>query len=231
MQGMTIATTLRVWGVMSGLAAGICAAAGAESPARPVALLNGRNLDGWTHVLADDTVPREKVWSMRDGLLVCTGTPIGVLFTEKYYTNFLLVVEYRWAPGATPGNSGIMSRITPGTGALPRTVEVQLQHGNAGDVIGLKGFPIVGGQARWFEKDSPVAGKVTGVKKAEAAEKPPGEWNRVEIEARGTRFTVRLNGRLVNEVSGVQAQGGPIGLQSEGGEVHFRGVMLTDLNR
>lgn len=229
MRGMTIATTLRVWGVMSGLAAGFCAAAEAESPTRPMALLNGKNLDGWTHVLADSAVPSDKVWSIRDGVLVCTGTPIGVLYTEKTYTNFRLVVEYRWAPGAAPGNSGIMSRITPGTGALPRTVEVQLQHGNAGDVIGLKGFPIAGGQARWFEKDSPVAGKVTGVKKAEAAERPPGEWNRVELEARGTHYTVRLNGRLVNEVSGVEVKPGPIGLQSEGGEVHFRGVMLTVL--
>lgn len=227
--GMTIATTLRVWGVMSGLVAGICAATGAESPARPVALLNGKNLDGWTHVLADAAVPREQVWSMRDGVLVCTGTPLGVLYTEKTYTNFRLVVEYRWAPGTAPGNSGIMSRITPGTGALPRTVEVQLQHGNAGDVIGLQGFPVAGGQARWFEKDSPVAGRVTGVKKAEAAEKPPGEWNRVELEARDGRYTVRLNGRLVNEVSGVEVKPGPIGLQSEGGEVHFRGVMLTVL--
>jgi len=214
---------------MSGFVACGQANAAAEATAKPIALLNGKNLEGWTHVLADAAVPREKVWSMSEDVLVCTGKPIGVLYTEKNYTNFLLVVEYRWAPGAAPGNSGIMSRITPGTGALPRTVEVQLQHGNAGDVIGLKGFPIAGPQPRWFERESPVAGKVTGVKKAAAAEKSPGEWNRVEIEARADRYAVRINGQLVNEVSGVEVKAGPIGLQSEGGEVHFRGVMLTPL--
>jgi hypothetical protein len=200
----------------------------AAETAKEVALFNGKDLAGWTHVLADATVKRDQVWSVRDGTIVCTGTPIGVLYTEKNYTSFRLAVEYRWAPGAKPGNSGIMSRITPGTGALPRTVEVQLQHGNAGDVIGLQGFPIAsGGQARWFERDSKVAGKITGVKKAVAAEKAPGEWNQVEIEARGDRYTVRINGQLVNEVTGVEIKAGPIGLQSEGGEVHFRRVRLT----
>ena len=214
--------------LVGGLALGAGLGAEAGEAGRAVPLLNGRNLEGWTHVLADPAVPREQVWSLRDGVLVCTGTPIGVLYTEKNYTNFRLTLEYRWAPGAKPGNSGIMSRLTPGTGALPRTVEVQLQHGNAGDVIGLWGFPIAGGgQARWFERESKVAGRVSGVKKAVAAEKEPGEWNQVELEARDGRYTVRLNGQLVNDVTGVEVRAGPIGLQSEGGEIHFRHVMLA----
>ena len=220
-------TTTLVWvfGLMSGFAA--AANTGLAAEARSVSLLNGKDLAGWTCVLADAGVRCEQVWSMRDGVLVCTGTPIGVLYTEKSYTNFRFVVEYRWAPGAKPGNSGIMSRLTPGTGALPRTVEVQLAHGNAGDLIGLKGFPIAGGQPRWFERESAVAGKISGVKKAAAAEKAPGEWNRVELEARDGRYTVRINGQLVNEVTGVEVKAGPIGLQSEGGEVHFRSAVLT----
>lgn len=222
--------SMRILGVL-GLAAvisGSAAAAGNTPPARkPVALIQGQSLKGWQHVLADASVPRDQVWSVRDGMIVCTGTPIGVLYTEKDYTNFRLVVEYRWAPGTKPGNSGIMSRLSPGTGALPRTVEVQLQHRNAGDVIGLQGFPIAGGQERWFEKDTKIAGKVTGVKGKVVAEKPPGEWNRVELEARDGRYTVTLNGELVNDVTGVEVRAGRIGLQSEGGEIHFRGVELT----
>lgn len=222
------ATTKR-WIGGAGWALALAAAAGAAQPkGGAVSLLEGSSLQGWAHVLADPAVPREKVWTLREGLLVCTGAPIGVLYTEKNYTDFRLELEYRWAPGGKPGNSGIMSRITPGTGALPRTVEVQLHHGNAGDVIGLQGFPIAdGGQPRWFQRDSKVAGKISGVKKAAAAEKPPGEWNRVEIEARGDRYTVTLNGQVVNEVSGVEVRAGPIGLQSEGGEIHFRRVRLT----
>lgn len=212
------------WGVVA-----LVTASGAEQKRGGAeALLGGGGLQGWAHVLADPAVRREQVWTLRDGVLVCTGAPIGVLYTEKHYTNFRLELEYRWAPGGQPGNSGIMSRLQPGTGALPRTVEVQLQHGNAGDVIGLQGFPIAdGGQPRWFQRDSKVAGRISGVKKAQAAEKPPGEWNRVEIEARGDRYTVKLNGQVVNEVSGVEVRAGPIGLQSEGGEIHFRQVRLT----
>jgi hypothetical protein len=219
---------LRSLPLLGSMLAGASLSGAADQAAAESALFNGRDLKGWTHVLADPAVAKAKVWSVRDDTIVCTGTPIGVLYTEKNYTNFRLVVEYRWAPGSTPGNSGIMSRLTPGTGALPRTVEVQLQHGNAGDVIGLQGFPITsGGQARWFERDSKVAGKISGVKKATAAEKPAGEWNRVELEARGGRYTVKLNGELVNDVTGVEVKAGPIGLQSEGGEIHFRHVRLT----
>jgi len=224
----TTARRIQLFSIIAGLMVATIPGVAAEATAKAVPLLNGKDLTGWTHVLADAAVPRDQVWSMREGMLVCTGTPIGVLYTEKSYTNFRLVVEYRWAPGAKPGNSGIMSRITPGTGALPRTVEVQLANGNAGDVLGLKGFPVAaGGQPRWFERDSAVAGKITGVKKAMAAEKTPGEWNRVEIEAREGKYTVRINGQLVNEVTGVEVMAGPIGLQSEGGEVHFRNVLLT----
>lgn len=222
-------TNLRVIGIFGVLAAGLGASLfAADKPAKEIALFNGRDFAGWTHVLADPAVPRDQVWSVREGMIVCTGAPLGVLYTEKNYTDFRLVLEYRWAPGGKPGNSGVMSRLAPGTGALPRTVEVQLHHGNAGDVIGLWGFPIAsGGQPRWFERDSKVAGKITGVKKALDAEKPPGEWNRVELEARGGRYVVRLNGQLVNDVSGVEVKAGPIGLQSEGGEIHFRAVRLT----
>ena len=224
----TTARRIQLFSIIAGLMVATIPGVAAEATAKAVPLLNGKDLTGWTHVLADAAVPRDQVWSMREGMLVCTGTPIGVLYTEKSYTNFRLVVEYRWAPGAKPGNSGIMSRITPGTGALPRTVEVQLANGNAGDVLGPKGFPVAaGGQPRWFERDSAVAGKITGVKKAMAAEKTPGEWNRVEIEAREGKYTVRINGQLVNEVTGVEVMAGPIGLQSEGGEVHFRNVLLT----
>lgn len=194
-----------------------------------IELLNGRDLSGWRHMLADPKVPRENVWSMKDGILICTGAPIGVLYTEKNYTDFRFVVEYRWAPGAKPGNSGIMSRMTPGEGGLPKTIEVQLHHGNAGDLLGLHGVPIAEGQPRWFGRDSKVAGRVTGVKKIKDAENKPGEWNRVEIVAKGGSYTVRINDQLVNEATGVHIKAGPIGLQSEGGEVHFRRASLTPL--
>lgn len=194
-------------------------------------LFNGRDLAGWTHVLEDPTVSREKVWSVRDGILICQGKPTGYLRTTNRFTNFRLFVEYRWAPGKEPSNSGILTRIQPPDRPLPRCVEVQLRHGSAGDILGLQGMPVAGGQPRFFEaRGNPVAGNITGVRKLVDAENPPGEWNLVEILARDDVYTVWINGKLVNEARGVTRAAGPIGLQSEGGEIHFRQVRLIPLS-
>jgi hypothetical protein len=193
-------------------------------------LFNGKDLNGWGYVLADPAVPRDAVWSVKDGLLVCKGTPLGVLHTQRRFKNFRAVVEYRWPPGAEPGNSGILTRINGAPRALPRCAEVQLKHGSAGDVLGLQGMTVVAGQARFFEtKGHKIAGDIAGVKKVTDAEKPAGEWNRVEILAKNGDYTVWVNGQQVNQVTGVEVVAGPLGLQSEGGEIHFRRATLTPL--
>jgi len=195
-----------------------------------VELFNGKDLKGWTHVLAEPNVPREAVWSVKDGILVCKGAPLGVLQTVRAFTNFKLIVEYRWAPGTKPGNSGILTRINGPARALPRCTEVQLQHDNAGDVLGLQGMTVASGQARYFEvMNHAVAGDIRGVKKTTDAERPAGEWNRVEIIAQADTYTVWVNGSAINEAHGVEVRSGQIGLQSEGGEIHFRRVTLTPL--
>ncbi len=41
-------------------------------------LFNGRDLTGWVNInTADDT------WNIRDGMLICSGCPIGVMCSEK----------------------------------------------------------------------------------------------------------------------------------------------------
>ncbi len=199
-------------------------------PARTVELFNGRDLAGWTHVLMDPSVKMDEVWSVRDGMIVCKGEPVGFISAGPEVTNFRLVVEYRWAPGAKPGNSGLFSRIHEPIKALPACVETQLQHGNAGDVMGLQGVKIDQTQPRsFFVAKHELAGDIAGVKKIADKEKAPGEWNHVEIEARGTHYRVWMNGELINDVFNVEECAGRIGLQSEGGEVHFRKVTLTRL--
>ena len=59
--------------------------------------------------------------------------------------------------------------------------------------------------------------------------KKPGEWNRYEITADGHRITVVLNGKQVNDATDCDVRPGKIGLQSEGGVIHFRTVALTRL--
>ena len=61
------------------------------------------------------------------------------------------------------------------------------------------------------------------------AERPAGEWNRIEVLAEGGTYTVWMNGQQINQANGVEVTAGPLGLQSEGGEIHFRRVSLTPL--
>ena len=72
-------------------------------------------------------------------------------------------------------------------------------------------------------------GKLSGVKKIKGNEKEPGEWNKVEITLRGGELALAVNGEKVNEATGLDVVAGKIGLQSEGGEVHFRTVRLIPL--
>lgn len=196
-----------------------------------IELFNGKNLEGWSHFLVDGTVPREDVWSVEDGVLICQGAPEGYLYTDAAYKNFRLTLDWRWAPGEKPGNSGVLLRIHgPARTFLPQCVEAQLQHGNAGDIWGFYGAAVKGDVDRSVVVEGHSAlGDFKGVRKIKDAENPPGEWNRYEIEVSGRHLELRINGMLVNEARELDVLTGPIGLQSEGGEIHFRNIRLEKL--
>jgi hypothetical protein len=213
----------------------VCVAVSCSTPAQRQGMLelfNGRNLHGWSYVSADPSVPQGEVWSVQDGILTCEGTPVGFVHRGPDVQDFRMVVEYRWKPGTKPGNSGIFSRIKGPMKPLPHAIEVQLMHGNAGDTLGLQGKKVSAEQPRFFSvKQHALAGDIAGVRKLQDRERPAGEWNRVEILAIGPRYTVWMNGELVNQVVGVEVSSGPVGLQSEGGVIQFRRVRLAPLSR
>lgn len=191
-------------------------------------LFNGTNLDGWSHVLVGDGLKKEDVWSVSDGVLLCKGKPTGYLFTNSSYQDFKLSLDWRWAPGSEPGNSGVLLRIAgePET-FMPKCVEAQLKHENAGDVWGFYGARVEGPADRIQEvKDHKDLGNFKGVKKIKSAEKAPGEWNHYEITVSGGTLELKVNGQLVNQATGLNLVSGPIGLQSEGAEIHFRNIHL-----
>jgi hypothetical protein len=188
-------------------------------------------LSAWDYYLVDPNVKMEDVWSLQEGVLICKGEPMGYLFTKKDYTNFKLVVEWRWAPGAKPGNSGVLLRVTGKPRALPKCVEAQLRHGSAGDFCAFHGFKIDGDASRISRKTHEQHGRMTSIKKLADAEKAPGEWNRYEITADRGTITLVINGQQVNQATGCDVVAGRIGLQSEGGEIHFRRVEIVPLVR
>ena len=154
---------------------------------------------------------------------------MGYLATKGKYTNFRLIVEWRWAPGKKPGNSGVLLRITGEPKALPKCAEAQLQSGKAGDIYGFHGFQVEGDAARSRTGDGGLTGKLSGVSKIKGNENEPGQWNKYEITLNQGNLTLIVNGEKVNEATGLDIVSGNIGLQSEGGEVHFRTVQLSPL--
>ena len=99
-------------------------------------LFNGKDLSQWhVDVPEMDNNPSVRIpFIVRDGLLVSLGTPGGHLITDAVYENYRLEVEYRFA--GKPGNCGVLVHAsTPRAlyGMFPRSIEVQMQHRNAGD--------------------------------------------------------------------------------------------------
>ena len=217
------------------LCALVLASRASAADPQAIQLFNGKDLSGWSHHLVDPKVPASDVWSVRDGVLVCKGEPLGYLYTNAEYTSFKLVVEWRWAPGAAAKlgkapNSGVLMRVTPEPKGVPPAYEAQLQSGNAGDVYGFWGYPLEGDPA--VRRENPaheLLGKMVGYKKMAAAENPEGEWNTYEITLDGPSLLVLINGKKVNEAKGAKVVPGRIALQSEGGEIHFRKVQLTPI--
>ena len=143
-----------------------CASTKRPTLTRGEDLFNGKDLSNWQAVSAKPGISKEDVWSVRDGLIICKGDPIGFIQTDTRYTNYKLMVEWRWAPGKAPGNSGIFLRINGEPRPLPRCMECQLKSGDAGDVYAFHGMKIDGDPARRKEvKNHELGGDFVGFKK------------------------------------------------------------------
>lgn len=183
-------------------------------------LFNGTDLTGWT-TFSENDAGAEPVWSVKDGVLVCRGTPAGYIKTEKSYKDFVLTLEWRWNPETkVGGNSGVLLRVNGPDKVWPRSVEAQLQSGSAGDFWNIGEMAMTTDAAR-------LNGRNT--KKMMEAEKPVGEWNRYVISCIGDKISLKVNGALVNEATGVEIVAGPIALQSEGTEIQFRQIAIAEV--
>jgi hypothetical protein len=201
-------------------------------------LFNGRDLTGWhTDVPAMGTDPQVRnPFLVRNGLLVTLGEPRGHLITDSSFHDYRLEVEYRF-PGA-PGNAGVLVHAsTPRAlyGMFPRSIEVQMESGNAGDfwciVEDIRVPDMVrrrGPRDEWGTTEG-KARRILNL--TDNSEKPLGEWNAMVIEAVGRAIRVWVNGDLVNDGSDATADHGQIALQAEGAEVEFRKLRLTPISR
>ncbi len=190
--------------------------------AKVIKLFNGKDLTGWTFYLEDKSAKAEDVWSVRDGVLICKGRPIGYIRTEKDYTNYVLTLEWRFDPEKGAGNSGVLLRMIGPDKVWPKSIEAQLHSGNAGDFWNIDEFKMTVDPER-------TEGRRTR-KTKDSNEKPLGEWNHYEITVDHGTVTLKVNGEVQNVATDCEEVPGKICLQSEGAEIHFRNIELRPLD-
>src|SRR5437667_5641397 len=206
---------------------GLPAAAPAADAGGFVPLFNGRDLTGWRNA---NCAP--ETWTVRDGMIHCTGVPTGAMRTERQYENFIL--ELDWRHLTSGGNSGVFiwgSPIAaPGVPFL-RGIEVQvLDHGfnvpgknewytTHGDV-----FPIHGATMEPF-------GRHNGQRSFPSDERSKGtpEWNHYRIVCTNGVLRLSVNGKEVSGGEDCNYRKGYLALESEGAPVEFRNIRIKEL--
>ena len=206
--------------------------ANAEAPFQYKDLFNGKDLTGWV-----DVNTSKETWTVKDGLLVCSGHPIGVMRSEKQYENFILHIEWRHMEAG--GNSGVFAwseGSVPEGRRLPKGMEVQMleldwvnQHKQKdgtlppiayvhGELFGANGLKTV--------PDNPRGSRSKSV---ENRCKGKGEWNTYDAVFVDGVVKLSVNGKFVNGVSKSSVRKGYLCLESEGAEIHFRKIQIMEL--
>jgi hypothetical protein len=194
-------------------------------------LFNGKDLTGWVNV---NTAP--DTWKVKDGLLVCSGHPIGVMRSDRQYENFVLHIEWRhMEPG---GNSGVFlwSAARPGEkNRLPDGLEVQMLELDwpnlnkrdgvtppvayvHGELFGVGGVKTIPDNPRG-ERSKSIENRCLG----------RGNWNTYDVVAVDGVVKLSVNGKFVNGISKATQKKGYLCLESEGAEIHFRNIKIMEL--
>jgi len=194
-----------------------------------VPLFNGKDLSGWVPCnIAPET------FSARDGMLVTTGHPIGLLRTARMYENF--EIEFEWRHLKPGGNSGffVWADGLPVTGsAFSRGIEVQVLdpgydakgknewYSTHGDIFAVNGAALT------------VAGRISPNGKrsfpSEERTKSSPEWNRYRLVANNGDLSLSVNGKEVTIAKAASPRKGYLMFESEGSECHFRDIRIREL--
>jgi hypothetical protein len=167
-----------------------------------VVILEGEG--GKTQKFYENTASRQSTFSIRDGLLVTTGTPQGYIRTSDVYDNYVFHVEVRFPER---GNSGVLAHIQKDE-VWPRAIECQLYQSHMGRIFPIQGAYLEGGEM------------------IHEAAKPTGEWNTYEVYSEEGRIATVLNGVLIGLGSNANPRIGYVALQSEGVPAEFRNIRI-----
>lgn len=211
--------------VLSGCLSGVLAAkepvlSPEEQAEGFVLLFDGKTLNGWQGDLTG--------YVAEDGMLVCTEKG-RFLYSDRDYSDFILRLQYRIPPG---GNNGIIIRAPLEGNPSFTGMEIQILDDYA---------------AKWANlKPEQYNGSIYGAVAAKRGHlKPPGEWNDIEIYAKGHHIRVTLNGAVIvdaedvsklgdlsihgQQLTGLKRLTGRIGFAGHGDRVEFRNIRIKEL--
>ena len=191
-----------------------------------VPLFNGRDLTGW-HAGQG----RADAWAVSNGILAGTrkSDTDDVLLSDAAFADFELRLEYRWP--RTGGHTVVLLRAADAKPFVSDCLAV-----NIGDD---ENFPAVHGRAIGGLYRT---GLVPGVSfDPPPANKPIGQWNVLQITARGRTIDVKLNGTAMPTATvpakwaqdaskaGKLRPSGSIGLVCHWGLIDYRNVTIRAL--
>ncbi|MFT4538173.1 MAG: hypothetical protein ACI841_004901 [Planctomycetota bacterium] len=216
---------------------------------------------GWQQLSLSDLVNvngTPDTWTEVDGVITCTGKPLGGARTKQPYTNFEMVVE--WKHHTHAGNSGVFlwcpeSAFTDlPAGQLPRSgIEVQVldlgyeenwekSKGVPSDWFTSHGdvFPVGASKMKAFTpeidypNDSGGTYHVGNPKSSRSFPtgrfvRPAGEWNHYYIRAINGEVRLWVNGEEVNGGQSCEPATGYLALEAEGAKVEFRNMRVREL--
>jgi hypothetical protein len=178
-----------------------------------VRLFNGKDLTGWT--MKDD---QKETWGVKDGVMTDKGKPFGFIATEKDYTNYVLRLQVKHL---VKTNSGVLLRSTKLEGKWPKSIEAQVMSGKMGDIYNFGKFSL---------KTDPKRTRGASTRKIhDSNEKPTGQWDAYEITLNKGDLELRVNNLVQNTATECQEIPGKICLQSEGGPLEFRNIVLIPI--
>ncbi|MBT3200042.1 MAG: DUF1080 domain-containing protein [Phycisphaerales bacterium] len=178
-----------------------------------VRLFNGKDLSGWA--MKDD---QKDTWGVKDGAMTDKGKPFGFIATEKDYTNYVLRLQVKHLKKT---NSGVLLRSTELDRKFPKSIEAQVMSGKMGDIYNFGKFSM---------KTDPKRTRGAGTKKIhESNEKPIGQWDAYEITLNKGDLELRVNNLVQNIATECKETPGKICLQSEGGPLEFRNIVLIPI--
>jgi hypothetical protein len=191
-------------------------------------IFNGKDFTGWKAPEGDNGH-----WKVTGGLIDydgrCEAKGDKHLWTEKEYTNYTLIVD--WRIKETPWTNPRVMKVLPDgseeKGPDGKPIQLNIPDSDSGIIlagdmkyqVNIWCWPVGSGEMYGVRRDAAMPPEVrAGATPIEKADNPIGKWNRYEITVKDGTVRTVLNGKPV--IPGVKIPGlpakGRIGLQHHG---------------